>query len=234
MQEASYSSIITPEPSVRTRVRVRKRVSSSRSVSEKSVDLAYESTGTGDRRRRPPPQLSDEDAELKLCVTCSRPFEFAARTSTQRLTSFAGTVHSATYKSVLKAELKAEIRADLEAEAQSRADLEAKAQSESPEDSQLTLEAAVLADAGVTADSEDLANLFSYAVEDALTTRSVLKALMDAVSVLLLLFIQLTYAYGFYDSSRLLSRISKMDAYREVVEPSIFYRARAALSSSLS
>jgi hypothetical protein len=74
-----------------------------------------------------------------------------------------------------------------------------------------------------TADKADLANLYSWAIEESLAYPLSLATVVRVVFVFALSTVQVIFAYGFYDASRLLSHQRAFPAYRDTVDMSLMY-----------
>lgn len=81
-----------------------------------------------------------------------------------------------------------------------------------------------------TLDSSDLANLFSFALERALTTPGVGEVMgapfhtfREIFAITLLVTMQTIYCYSFEDSSRVIQIHSQLPPYRPPVSPAFFY-----------
>jgi hypothetical protein len=74
-----------------------------------------------------------------------------------------------------------------------------------------------------TADKADLANLYSYAIEESLARPMSIGTVLRVIFLFALSGVQVIFAYGFYDASRLLARQRGFPAYRDPVDMSLMY-----------
>ena len=74
-----------------------------------------------------------------------------------------------------------------------------------------------------TADAGDIANLYSFCVEGAVSSRSPLAVILMLISVTLLLLLQVVYAFAFNDSSSLMGYQQELPAFQDPLDVSLFY-----------
>jgi len=74
-----------------------------------------------------------------------------------------------------------------------------------------------------TADKADLANLYSYTIEESLARPMSIGTVLRVIFLFALSGVQVIFAYGFYDASRLLARQRGYPAYRDPVDMSLMY-----------
>ena len=75
-----------------------------------------------------------------------------------------------------------------------------------------------------SADGHELANLYSFCVIDALRTTSSVRMWVDVLALFMLTGIQLVFAFGFYDASRVIAKVNSLDIGNlPTLDISLFY-----------
>lgn len=91
-----------------------------------------------------------------------------------------------------------------------------------------------LAEGFETADAADIANIFSYAVEEAIDSDSPVVIARCLLSLYFLLFIQVLYVFGYYDASMLYFGTNMLPAFQDEIDKSVFYSSSIIPATNLS